>query len=732
MEDARSQNLFSSLLAALVIGLINIIYTVSFSALIFNGPLTAYYKLGISTILFSYAISSIVMAAGSSLPGLIVTPKGVITAIVSIISVSLIHSGLPAAGADTVVASLFTCLLISAFLTGLFFFLLGLFRGGNLIRFIPFPVLSGYFGGVGVILISGSIYIMTGHTLTWPDLPRLVDSEMLYLWVPGLLFAVVCLAAAKRYSHFLTMPLLIAIGVLLFFTLSASMGVSVDDLRIRGYLMPAMDTGITWPQLFPEFITRASWLAVSDQWGHILSIVLISSISVLLYISITEVATGREIDLGRDLKAVGLAGMASSAIGGFISFHEPVDTKLSYRLGGTNRLVGVFFGAVCLLFVFGGSHVIGYFPKPIMGGLVLFVGVDLFAENLSKSWRQLPKSEFALVLIIVLSITLLGFLEGIGVGILVATVLFVVNYSRIDVVKNQLSGDIYHSKVERPQAERRLLKQHGQQLRIFILQGYIFFGTAERLLGTIRRSLRNPSGQPENRVTTIVLDFRGVLNIDSSALNAFSKLRTTADKEQITLILTNLNASIDSHFKSVRFFDGERTLHFAHLDYALEWCEEKFLKATAAEYRRPDDIDSRLEEILQYPNLVAHFKMYLERIELKAGDVVFRMGDPSNCLYVIESGRISTLLPGANGDHLRLRTMGAGTLVGEIGLYTGKPRSADAVADSPSTLHALSYERFKQLEREHPGVARQFHKHVVLSISQRMALDSEAMRALAP
>lgn len=730
MQSLRFQNLSSSLLAACMIGLINIIYTVSFSALIFNGVLVEYYQLGISTIIFSYVISSVIMALGSSLPGLIVTPKGVITAIVSIIAVSLITSSSPAADSNTAIDSLLTCMMISAFLTGLIFLLLGVFQGGNLIRFIPFPVLSGYFGGVGIILISGSLSIMTGETFSLYELTQLTDDENVYLWAPGLIFAVVCMVTTKRYSHFLTMPLLILFGLLLFFSISALMAVPVADLRIRGYLMPMMDSGITLPQLFPDFITRANWLAVSNQWGHILSIALISSISVLLYISITEVATGKEIDLGRDLKAVGLANMCSAAIGGFISFHEPVDTKLAYRLGGNSRLVGVFFGVICLLFVFGGGRVLGYFPKPIMGGLVLYIGADLLIDNLSRAWRQLPKSEFALVLLIILSISLLGFLEGIGVGIFVATILFVVNYSRIDVVKSHLNGRIYHSKVERSKAELEVLIQQGEQLQIFILQGFIFFGTAERLLSRIRRSIRNKSDQPEKGISYIILDFRGVQNIDSSALNAFSKLRTTTESEQITLAFTDLSASIESHFKSVQYFDSEQTIRFAQLDYALEWCEERLVKSTAADNQQPVDIDSRIEDMLQHPNMVRLFKTFLERIELEAGDVVFRIGDPSNCLYVIESGRISTLLPGSNGDHLRLRTMGAGTLIGEIGLYTEMPRSADAVADSPSILYALSYDRFKQLERQHPDIARQFHKYVVLSISQRMALDSEAMRVL--
>ena len=74
--------------------------------------------------------------------------------------------------------------------------------------------------------------------------------------------------------------------------------------------------------------------------------------------------------------------------------------------------------------------------------------------------------------------------------------------------------------------------------------------------------------------------------------------------------------------------------------------------------------------------------------------------------------------------------MGAGTVVGEIGLYTENPRSAHAIADRASILDVLTYERFKALEDKFPDISRQFHKFVVRSLSFHMAQDSEAMQVL--
>ncbi len=105
-------------------------------------------------------------------------------------------------------------------------------------------------------------------------------------------------------------------------------------------------------------------------------------------------------------------------------------------------------------------------------------------------------------------------------------------------------------------------------------------------------------------------------------------------------------------------------------------------------------------------------------------------GQWGSILSILLVGKSWRQLPKSDGSQLRLRTMGAGTLVGEIGLYTEKPRSAHAVADRASILNVLTYERFKALEDKFPDISRQFHKFVVRSLAFHMAQDSKAMRVL--
>ena len=78
---------------------------------------------------------------------------------------------------------------------------------------------------------------------------------------------------------------------------------------------------------------------------------------------------------------------------------------------------------------------------------------------------------------------------GIAVGLMAGIVFFIVNYSRVNIIKHELSGVLYHSTVDRSDQQHRLLRENGEHLSILKLQGFIFFGTANRLLEHIHRRI---------------------------------------------------------------------------------------------------------------------------------------------------------------------------------------------------------------------------------------------------
>jgi len=119
-----------------------------------------------------------------------------------------------------------------------------------------------------------------------------------------------------------------------------------------------------------------------------------------------------------------------------------------------------------------------------------------------------------------------------------------------------------------------------------------------------------------------------------------------------------------------------------------------------------------------------------ETLDLPKETVLIRRGDSGDALYFVERGEVSVMVALEDGKRKRLRTLGPGSLVGEMALYSGQLRLADVVAETSCRAYRLSAERFARLEREHPAVVIQFHSFVVKLLTQRLSAATDEIRAL--
>ena len=120
---------------------------------------------------------------------------------------------------------------------------------------------------------------------------------------------------------------------------------------------------------------------------------------------------------------------------------------------------------------------------------------------------------------------------------------------------------------------------------------------------------------------------------------------------------------------------------------------------------------------------------YLERREAPEGHTLMHQGDPPHSLYFLESGQVTVQLEG-KGERVRLRTMGPGTVVGELGLYLKLPSTASVVTDKPSVLYRLTAKALEELEQNEPEVASAFHRFIIHCLGERLMHTNESLRAL--
>ena len=243
----QPRTLLPNLVSGLIFGLLNIAYAIALAAFIFTGDLSNHISIGVSAVLISCFLTGLAIAAGSSIPGVISTPKGYICAIIALIATSVSTHTLasPHQFLPTIVAAI----MISSILTGIFLLTLGLFQIGNHVRLIPYPVIGGCFAGAGLLIVKGSFSIMLGVQFNLENIQLLLQYHKLILWGPGFIFAVLLFGLERRYQHFSIMPVLLLGSIGLFYLLLLLTNTSIVQAKGAGLLFSDFSAGKLFPPL---------------------------------------------------------------------------------------------------------------------------------------------------------------------------------------------------------------------------------------------------------------------------------------------------------------------------------------------------------------------------------------------------------------------------------------------------------------------------------------------------
>ena len=723
-DEVRPNRLVPSLTAGIVTGVLEVVVATSFAALIFSGPLRIHLSSGIGLALFAAVAIMAILAITSSLPGVVGSTQDVSAAVLSLIAAS-IAADLPAREHGTFL-TVVLAIAVTAILAAGFFFLLGTFRLGDLVRFVPYPVVGGFLAGTGWLLFRGGFEVVSGTPLTLGTLSEIFEAGVLARWAAGLAFAVVLLLVTRRSGHVLIVPGGVLAGIAIFFVLAALRGASIGELEHAGWVLGPFEAGGLWQPWTLEALGEADWRAVVGQAGNIATLLIVSVLGLLLNASGIELAVNRDLDLNRELRSAGVANLAAGLGGGIVGYQALSITALAHRMGSRSRLVGLLAAALCLTVMTVGADILSLFPRPVVGGLLLFVGLGFLVEWVVDSWSRLPRSEYLIVLLILAIIAILGFLPGVGVGLALAVALFAVDYGRTEPVKHALTGRTYRSHVDRPPHQRRRLHSEGERVHILELQGFLFFGTANALLDRIRR---RADDREEPALRFLILDFRRVSGVDSSVVLSFTKGQRLAEARGFTLVLAGASERVRRQLEQGGIGDeGSTVRYFPDLDRGIEWCENELLGGETA----PAEGEPQWRAALGAGEGVDEeaLMVYLERMEVPAGQTLIRQGDDADDVYLLESGRLTVEVATGDGKTVRLRTMGPGTVVGELTLYLGGTRNASVVTDGPSVVYRLRRSALEDMERRDPQMAATLHRLFARLLAERLAHNVETIKAL--
>jgi sulfate permease, SulP family len=722
--QTRLQTLLPNLTAGLVVGFVEVIFAISVASLIFSGPLKADLPRGISIVLVTSIVSILMTSLFSSSKGVVAGIQDNPAVLLTIAVASL--AGVLGAGTDllpTVIALIFA----TTVLTGFFLLLLGTFRLGGLMRYIPYPVIGGFMAGTGWLLAQGSISITADYPLRLDTLSLLMQPDQLLLWIPGVIFGLVLFAGVRGIDHYTAMPGLLIGSLIVFFVMLLVGGFSIEEAIQRGLLLGHMGQETTWQPLPLGDLTQAHWIAVLRQGSNIGTVLLLASINLLLNVSGVELALRKDIDLNHELRIAGIGNLLSALAGGMVGYHDLSYTVLNHRIGAKSRLAGLIAGLVCLLVLLLGTSILTYIPKSLLGGLLLFLGLNFLEEWVVQGWKRLDRVDYGVVLLILIIIVTSNFLVGVTVGLVLMVVIFVWNYSHINIFRHTLSGAEAASHVERNAITQRELVKLGRQIYILELQGFIFFGTANAVLEQVNQRLHMTKEAP---LKFLILDFRRVTGLDSSAMFSLSKVKHLAMTHQFALVFTDLPDAMKQELARSGLSLDEIQF-FVDLDHGLEWCEEQLLDNSPITQRHaPASLQLQLSDLGFPSDGVEQLKAYLDKIVLSEGEYLIHQGEPLSDLYFIEIGRVSVYLELENNKRVRVQTPSMGTIVGELGFYIDVPRSASVIADERTIAYRLTRAAMREMKANDPELAIAFNELMLQVIAERLVATNRELLAL--
>lgn len=491
---------------------------------------------------------------------------------------------------EAILATVIVTYAISAMVTGLIFLLLGKLKLGSLVGFFPRHILVGCIGGVGYFLVVTGLEVSSrlegGLRYNIPTFQYLFGNYITLLqWSIPLALTLILILLHQRIHNSLLVPMFF-IGVFIVFhvIVAATTGWDLSTARDYGWVFPAVEDKEPWYSHYKLFkFGLVDWLSIAKQFPSMMALTFFGILHVPINVPALAVTVGMDqCDVDRELVAHGYSNLISGFLGSIQNYLVYTNSVLFIRAGADDRLAGILLAAATAGVMITGPVVIGYIPVCVVGSLIYLLGYELLKEAVWDTYGKLRRIEYTTIIIIVVVMGAWDFVYGVLVGILLACLLFVVEAARRPVVNGIYTGVVARSTVLRHPKQQDFLKDVGNQICVVKLQGTVFFGSIGGVEQTIRERFEHGRFH-KNPIKYLIIDMKGVNSIDFSAAEGFRRILNLTNEFGTQLIISSVNDDdeIVTALRDAGLFETSCLLEiqlFNTLNYALEWCENSFLK----------------------------------------------------------------------------------------------------------------------------------------------------------
>lgn len=363
-------------------------------------------------------------------------------------------------------------LMAAVLLTGLFQIVLGLLKIGKFVKFVPYPVISGFMSGIGIIIILLQINPLLGiagvsspiqAVVAFSHIATSIQMEALYVSVIAL---VIVFLTPKRLARVIPTPLLALVTLTLI-------------TRFFGWQVPTIGE---IPTGLPDF--RWPNFSIEQMTGIVsagLSLAVLGSIDSLLTSLVADSLTKTEHDSNRELIGQGVGNSMAAFFGGIPGAGATMRTVVNVKSGGTTRLSGMIHAVLLLAILLGLGEYAAMVPMAVLAAILIKVGLDIVDYRFIKILRQAPKHDLAVMFTVLVLTVFVDLIMAVAVGVVLASVLLTVRMTKM--VKSSVSD--YRVDTGLLKDCSQVKGKDGFLVRVVAIEGPFFFGSTSQLVGQV-------------------------------------------------------------------------------------------------------------------------------------------------------------------------------------------------------------------------------------------------------
>ena len=471
-------------------------------------------------------------------------------------------------------------------LAGVVQILFGVLKLGTYIKYIPYPVVSGFMSGIGGIIILLQIYPFFGQTSpkkVLDVLTKIVDVIPIINWeamiIASSTIAIIYLFPKITKAIPSTLVALISMTIVTTF-----IGLEVPVIGTIPSSLPELKIGAI-ASIHASDITLIIELA--------LTLALLGAIDSLLTSVIADNITKTKHHSNRELVGQGIGNIMASCIGGLPGAGATMRTLVNVNAGGQTPLSGVIHGVLLLATLLGLGNYAQEIPIPVLAGILITVGVGIIDYKGFSHIKSVPRTD-AVVMLIVLGMTMfVDLIQAVAVGLILSSILFMKQMS------DQLGSEVKILPIKencRQWWKENIPDSIADKIYVKHFPGPIFFGFAPALLA-MAESL------PDIRV--VIFRMMNVPNIDQTGLYALEEVVLSLEKRNIAVVITGLQKQPYRMLQRINMIPGliPENYIFDEIEDCIQWLGEELRKSAGGEEAFFDMIGNKalVKSPLQYP-----------------------------------------------------------------------------------------------------------------------------------